>query len=75
MLRAAYRPCCMATGATLVILPAELFPFPARLLQHMADRGVGGHAQSPGRQVDTPVPTASTSPARRSKSAPATAVT
>jgi D-alanine--poly(phosphoribitol) ligase subunit 1 len=31
---------CMATGSTLVILPAELFPFPARLLQHMTERKI-----------------------------------
>jgi D-alanine--poly(phosphoribitol) ligase subunit 1 len=31
---------CMATGAALTILPAQLFPFPARLLEYMHKTGI-----------------------------------
>jgi D-alanine--poly(phosphoribitol) ligase subunit 1 len=31
---------CMATGAALTILPAQLFPYPARLLEHMHKTGI-----------------------------------
>ena len=31
---------CMATGATLIILPSQLFPYPARLLEYMRDNGI-----------------------------------